>query len=180
MLGPDSKINGFKPNECLVLDTDTTGITKADEILRICGVDGFGRGVINQYIKPSAKDSWAEAEAIHHITPAMVADAPKFLDIKDRMKFFTRRYPLIIGYKIPFDLKMLYQSGLDLSEHKVLDIAPLFAREINRGKTCKLEYAAQYFNYKPYNDGYDSVRSVLWILEWLMYNAAKDGRALIV
>ena len=52
MLSPQALIDGFHPADCIVLDVDTTGLSPADEILRVVGVDGFGRPVINQFFKP--------------------------------------------------------------------------------------------------------------------------------
>jgi DNA polymerase-3 subunit epsilon len=63
------------------LDTETTGLRGAyaggrDEIVELAILDNRGKPIINQLLRPTRRNSWPDAQRIHGISPAMVADAP--------------------------------------------------------------------------------------------------------
>ena len=67
--------------QTVYLDTETTGLRGIyaggrDEIVEVAILDDQGKSVINQLVRPTRQKSWPEAERIHRISPAMVADAP--------------------------------------------------------------------------------------------------------
>ncbi len=63
------------------LDTETSGLKGlyaggTDEIVELAILDNRGKPIINQLIRPALRNSWPQAQRIHGISPAMVADAP--------------------------------------------------------------------------------------------------------
>lgn len=59
------------------LDTETIGLAAGfDEILQIGLVDEAGNVLLDTLVRPTRRTEWPEAEKIHGITPADVADAP--------------------------------------------------------------------------------------------------------
>lgn len=63
------------------LDTETTGLQGRyaggkDEIVEVAILDNRGRPLINQLVRPSRQSPWPEAQRIHGISPAVVANAP--------------------------------------------------------------------------------------------------------
>ena len=81
------KIFKFSPDEIICFDLETTGLDKAnDEILQLSIIDGNSDVLFDSLIKPAHKKSWAGAEAINGISPAMVKTAPTFEDIKPKIQ----------------------------------------------------------------------------------------------
>ena len=66
----------IKKEDILVLDTETTGFGPSAEILQLSIVNGLGEIVMNEYFRPARATCWPSAEAVNHISPAMVADKP--------------------------------------------------------------------------------------------------------
>lgn len=67
----------------LFADTETTGLNSdgTDEIVEIAIVDIHGNVVLNTLVRPSRKNSWTDAQAIHGISPHDVFNAPKLTDL---------------------------------------------------------------------------------------------------
>ena len=92
-----------------VLDTETTGVGKGDEIVQIGIVDKDGNIVMNQLVKPtfSIPDG---ASAVHGIYDADVEDAPAFsqvyLELSKQLAGET-----VIAYNMDFDWRMLQQTS---------------------------------------------------------------------
>ena len=179
MLSPQALIDGFHPSDCIVLDVDTTGLSPADEILRVVGVDGFGRPVINQFFRPERHEYWDSATAVNGITPAMIANAPFFRPNIGGLANFFHCYKCIIGYGIGFDLKMLSASGLSLTGGwRIVDVKNIYALVAGGGFKAPLTTAAARFGYRMRNDGFDAPAMTLFVLEWLMYEAVRSGHTL--
>ena len=66
----------IKKEDILVLDTETTGFGPSAEILQLSIVNGLGEIVMNEYFRPARATCWPDAEAVNHISPAMVAGKP--------------------------------------------------------------------------------------------------------
>lgn len=166
MLDPKSRIYGYTPAEVIVLDTETTGFRKDDEILQLSAVDGFGREVINVFFKPEYKKTWVEAEKINHISPKTVENAKTLSSVKAQLQNFLNNYKCIVGFNISFDIRMLNQSNLDTSHMSVVDVKTLYS---NHYGVSKLVDATSRFGY-VYNahDSLEDVKATLFVLETLM------------
>ena len=92
-----------------VLDTETTGLGKADEIVQIAIVDKYGSPAMNQLIKPTVAIP-PPAAAIHGIYDADVADAPTFKAIYIKLSALLAG-EVVIAYNMDFDWRMLQQTG---------------------------------------------------------------------
>ncbi|MBU6296767.1 MAG: DNA polymerase III subunit epsilon [Alphaproteobacteria bacterium] len=95
----------------IVLDTETTGFDPSDghrivEIGCVELMDHFPTGKTFQcYLNPD-RDMPAEAERVHGITGAFLADKPRFPEIAERFLEFIGDAPLII-HNASFDLKFI-------------------------------------------------------------------------
>lgn len=142
-------------NQILVLDTETTGIDDEAEILQFSAIWGTGRIAMNIYIKPTYVRRWDEAMEVNHITPAMVADSPKMRDLKPKIEALLDRAKVIVGYNLPFDLRMLEQNGVKFPWNaEYIDIMLPFAeiygessRYYGGFKWQKLITCARYYGY---------------------------------
>lgn len=91
----------------LHLDTETTGLDPArDELLEIAIVDDSGAVLLDALIKPCNNTSWPDAEAIHGITPEMVAHAPTLSEIAPKIEAAVKWQDVII-YNAAFDAGFL-------------------------------------------------------------------------
>ena len=92
---------------------------------------------------------------MNHITPAMVADSPKMRDVKPKIEALLDRAKVIVGYNLPFDLRMLEQNGVKFPWNaEYIDIMLPFAeiygessRYYGGFKRQKLITCARYYGY---------------------------------
>ena len=95
----------------IILDTETTGLdpSQGDRIVEIGCLELVNRlpsgETFHVYINPQRAMS-AEAEAVHGISDAVLADKPKFADIAEGFLEFIGTDPLII-HNAAFDMKFL-------------------------------------------------------------------------
>lgn len=94
----------------LFLDTETTGTDSQAQIIEIAVIDLQGNVLVNALVKPTVPVG-AEAEAITHISNAMLENAPSFMGIWKQLQR-TLQCRNVIAYNAAFDLRMLMQSML--------------------------------------------------------------------
>ena len=80
----------IKKEDILVLDTETTGFGPSAEILQLSIVNGLGEIVMNEYFRPARATCWPGAEAVNHISPAMVAGKPLISERKSDIEKILR------------------------------------------------------------------------------------------
>lgn len=99
-----------------IIDVETTGLSVeyGDRVCEIGIVKLRGGAVIDSYsslINPQRPIS-AGAYAVNKISPAMVADAPFFIDIAEKVNFIIKG-TVVAAYNAPFDLSFVnYELGL--------------------------------------------------------------------
>lgn len=96
---------------CLILDTETTGLGDEAEIVEISVIDAQGNTLLNSLVKPSKRIP-AEATAIHGITDEMVAGAPTWDELHNRFVeiISNTEQPLVI-YNDSYDVRILNQAA---------------------------------------------------------------------
>lgn len=92
-----------------VLDTETTGLGKDDEIVQISVIDGDGGLALHELIKPTIPIG-AGASSVHGIHDADVADAPSFFQIYIRLSALLAGQT-VVAYNMDFDARMLAQTA---------------------------------------------------------------------
>lgn len=90
------------------LDTETTGLGDRDQIVSIAVVDTDGTVLLDTLIRPTIRIP-ESATAIHGITDAMVADAPKFGEIMPQLARIAWERQMVI-YNADYDTRMIAQS----------------------------------------------------------------------
>lgn len=149
------RFDGVSPTHLLCLDTETTGLTDTDEIVQLSIIDGNGSVLFNEYIKPQATQEWPEAEAIHHISPAMVADKLTISDHKETIESILAAGEVVIGYNLDFDLSFLRLAGIQIPQQiGTFDVMAEFAEIYGQWdpyhsnyRWQKLSVCAEYFGY---------------------------------
>ena len=103
---------------CLILDTETTGLTAFDSIIELAIINQHGDALIDTLICPEfpgrAKDAWPDATNINGITPEMVAHAPRLSELKPQILEQIGDQPVVI-YNAEFDTAFLQRAGITLT-----------------------------------------------------------------
>lgn len=82
--------------------------------------------IYHSYYKPDKAKEWKTTEKLHHITPQMVADAPRFLRERRKVQEILNSCDLIIGFSIDNDFRYLKSADINIpSDKKVIDVQHL-------------------------------------------------------
>ena len=92
----------------VILDTETTGMSPADEIVQIAILSHEGKVLLDTLIRPTQPIP-ASATAIHGITDSEVENAPTFKEIYQKARKILEGKTVII-YNAAFDLRLLLQT----------------------------------------------------------------------
>ena len=162
-------------DKILCFDVETTGLSREeDEILQLSIVDGTGKTVFNEYIKPTRHESWDGAEAIHGISPSDVVDKPTIEEYRDTLNDIFKDVQLLVGYNnIYFDNAFLKEIGIQIPEDaKMYDVmlkfAPIYGEwnEMRQDyKWQKLAKCAEYYGFHgdgQFHDSLEDVRATLY------------------
>lgn len=129
----------------VVVDTETTGVKPGgNDIIEISaikfGPDFTPISCFTSLCKPR-KPIPADATAINNITDEMVADAPPFALIASAFSEYIAGCN-VVGHNLPFDLRFLYISGVELPPkakyYDTLDLA----------KKVLTKYGSKKYNHK--------------------------------
>lgn len=128
----------WQMNEFLILDTETTGLSKTDEVVQIGIINKAGKVLFDGLIKPSVPIGQRAAE-VHGISEDDVADCPTISNMYWQLHGVIEGSNVFV-FNAPFDRRMLQQSlrqaeHFDLTElctwHDVMDP---YARLWNSGR----------------------------------------------
>lgn len=94
----------------IILDTETTGLNRAAEIIEITIIKpASGQVVLDTLVKPRGLIP-RSATAVHGLTAAQVAAAPVWPDIHYRVGEILRAASCVVVYNVEFDLRLLRQT----------------------------------------------------------------------
>lgn len=142
--------------DCLILDTETTGLGSDAEIVELALITSQGCVLINELVRPS-KPIPADATDIHGITNEMVVHAPSFRSVYERLaQVVTEKYlgsPIVI-YNREYDTRLILQSLEALGIVNREDFA-LYAEQWNARTECAMgAYAEWYGDWSDYRQSY--------------------------
>lgn len=120
-----------------VLDTETTGLGKDDEIVQIAIVDQDGKTALNELIKPTIPIP-PGASKVHGIYDRDVEYASNFRDIYTALSKLLAGQ-IVIAYNMDFDRRMLRQSG---AKYGLPEIRMNWDRDMSRH--CAMKQYARY------------------------------------
>ncbi len=119
-----------------ILDTETTGLQPQAEIVQIAILSSDGETLLNSLCKPTIPIS-PDASAIHHITDAMVADAPEFADILPEIASAIAGKDTLI-YNAKFDCKVIHHCC------QIHDLSNPLSPERHQSVICAMGWYAQW------------------------------------
>lgn len=185
--------------DLVVIDFETTGLKsplkayfdggKYDEVLSVSVIDQDGNVLVNELCKPRNRKTWAKAQEIHGISPAMVKDKQPFEDIFPAVKEILLKSKLVIAYNIAFECGFLY--GYDILcgtvRHDKLcqkmvwgsDTMFMYSGYTGNERWQKLSTAARHFKYKfEAHDSLEDVKATLFcykkMIDFINANEEKE------
>lgn len=184
-MSPQQQAQQCLNRNCLILDTETTGLGDDDEIVEIAIIDASGKALLNTLLRPS-KPIPAEATAIHGITNEMVKDAPTWPEIGPQMCRLISGKAMAI-YNADYDIRLLEQTDriwnvtpkLDTCPQTVcimLEYAEFYGQHSERGgyKRQKLTAAAEQQGVKIEGTPHRALSDCLTTLGVIKAMAASD------
>lgn len=117
-------------NDIIIFDTETTGTYNTDEILQISIYDITGKSIYDTYIKPYNKKEWKDAEAVNHISPDMVKNAPYAYEIAPIINDIFNNAKKIVGHNVNFDVRMVKNNfAIFIPNDKLYDTMKVFKQQ---------------------------------------------------
>lgn len=158
----------------IVLDFETTGLLEEDtEVLQVSAIDESGNVLISGYCRPEHKTSWAHAQAVHGISPEMVANCPTFREgYLPKLIELIKQKAAVIAYNAAYERGILQMYGVEL-DVVFIDPMLMFARVygdyseyFGDYRWQKLSTAAHYygFEYKAH-DALEDVRATQYVFD---------------
>ena len=93
----------------VVLDTETTGLERKDQIIEIAVLDQHKNTLLNTRLKPTCNIN-PEAESIHGISLNELQNAPEFPTIYEKLKQILTDKPVVI-FNANFDVRLIEQTA---------------------------------------------------------------------
>lgn len=153
------------------IDFETTGLKAGeDEVLQVSIIDENYNVLLNVYCRPNNKGSWEDAQAVHGITPLMVANELPFERYVPTVLDILSKADKVIAYNAAFEDSYLKAYGIEVDPEKWIDPMIMFAEiygEWNerRGsyKWQSLTKCATYYGYEfKAHDSLEDVKATLY------------------
>ncbi|GAB3531831.1 exonuclease domain-containing protein [Photobacterium alginatilyticum] len=138
-------------SNCLILDTETTGLYSEAEICEFSVIDAQGTVLLDTLVKPT-RPIPADATAIHGITNEMVADAPSWFEIyQDVVTLLAGR--CVVIYNAAYDTRLISQSTYRAG-YKLNDVITDLDAIDDSAECAMLAYAEFYGDWDEYHENY--------------------------
>ncbi|WP_164113277.1 3'-5' exonuclease [Serratia marcescens] len=149
---------------CLVLDTETTGLNGLAEIIEIAIIEAGGKVLLNTLVRPS-KPIPADATAIHGITNEMVSDAPTWPEISAKVHALVAGR-ITVTYNAEYDMRLLMQTDA------IWGVQPEFSTDTDTmpQMVCAMEEYAMFYGQRNERGGY----------KWQKLTAAAEQQGVII
>ena len=103
------------------IDFETTGLKAGeDEVLQVSIIDENYNVLLNAYCRPNNKDSWEDAQAVHGITPLMVANELPFERYVPTVLDILNKADKVIAYNAAFEDSYLKANAKAVTSGRVL------------------------------------------------------------
>ena len=99
------------------------------------------RTVYQSYFHPERARTWPNSQAVHHITPQMVKDAPPVRKERRKIQTLVNAADGIIGFAVDNDIRYLRGNGIEVRDDiKVIDVRDWFW--YYKGKHLEIEFGS--------------------------------------
>lgn len=125
-------------------DTETTGLSKWDEILQITFRDKT-KELLSTFVKPTKRKTWENASKINGIYPEDVKDSPTASDLSKEIKSIIQNADIIIGHNVSFDIRAVERCmKVSFKDKTILDTLTLFKEDVPTGHHKLIDAVAFY------------------------------------
>lgn len=105
-----TRINEWrKSDNWAVLDTETTGMSKQDQIIEATLISSSGDVVFSSLVKPTVPINF-RAYQTHNISEYDLKDAPSWPDVHQAFEKALQQFDLILIYNQSFDVRLIKQT----------------------------------------------------------------------
>ena len=99
------------------------------------------RTVYQSYFHPVTARSWPNSQAVHHITPAMVKDAPTVKKERRKIQTLVNAADGIIGFAVDNDIRYLTGNNIEVRDDiRIIDVRDWFW--YYKGKHLDIEFGS--------------------------------------
>lgn len=99
------------------------------------------RTVYQSYFHPVTARSWPNSQAVHHITPAMVKDAPTVKKERRKIQTLVNAADGIIGFAVDNDIRYLTDNSIEVRDDiRIIDVRDWFW--YYKGKHLDIEFGS--------------------------------------
>ena len=134
----------LKPDQLVILDTETTGLGNYDEVCQVAMINGAGDVLINNVLIKPTIHIRADASRIHGITDETVKDAPRFTEIWGEIYKHMDGKQLVI-YNADYDTRILTQTAHAV--HDGLQLGFPF-KKLHDAMTMYAQYVGEWNDYR--------------------------------
>ncbi len=102
------------PYTIIIFDTETTGDQESDRLCQLAYKKLDENEIFNELFTPPVPISVA-SQAVHHITPKMVAGKPSFIEseyFQVVKELFENENTIVVAHNAKFDIAMLSKEGI--------------------------------------------------------------------
>ena len=120
------------------IDFETTGLKAGeDEVLQVSIIDENYNVLLNVYCRPNNKGSWEDAQAVHGITPLMVANELPFERYVPTVLDILSKADKVIAYNAAFEDSYLKAYGIEVDPEKLRPVdVPIIEADIHKLVEC--------------------------------------------
>ncbi len=135
----------------------------------------------HSYFRPPTARTWPNSQAVHHITPEMVKDAPPIKRERNAIQKIISAADGIVGFAIDNDIRYLQGSNIEVSEDmRVIDVRDWFwyykgkYLDIDFGSVPRLAKCAELlgFEFSEESDAHSAANDTLMTIK--LFNALLD------
>lgn len=135
----------------------------------------------HSYFRPPTARNWPNSQAVHHITPEMVKDAPPIKRERNAIQKIISAADGIVGFAIDNDIRYLQGSNIEVSEDmRVIDVRDWFwyykgkYLDIDFGSVPRLAKCAELlgFEFSEESDAHSAANDTLMTIK--LFNALLD------
>ncbi|MGQ6643080.1 3'-5' exonuclease [Serratia sp. IR-2025] len=159
---PQQQAQQWLRENCLILDTETTGLGEDAEIVEVTIIDTAGRVLLNTLVKPRSVIP-AEATAIHGITNEMVRRAPTWPEVSLLMHRVICDETIAV-YNASYDIRLFSQTDA------IWGISPTLKPSDIRKFVCAMRTYAEFYGQKSERGGY----------KWQKLTSAAEQQGVII
>lgn len=123
----------------ICLDIEATDNGEMLELSVISHADR--REVYHSFFRPATVRAWPNSQAVHHISPEMVKDAPSLKDQRGCIRKVIDAADGIIGFATDNDIRYLRGNGIPVADDKrIIDVRDWFW--YYKGRHCDIEFGS--------------------------------------